>query len=266
MILNGEDPHCRALRDEALAAASRAGRDAAPPALAEFRHDAVADGAARDLVLGDWTTTFTLGGAAFTLNVPGRHNVANAMAAIAVGRRAGVSLADCARGLAAYRGVERRHVRIGEARGITVVDDFAHNPAKVKACLETVKASARAAEAADGKPHRVLAVFHPHGFAPMKLIGEDMVEAMAEALGPEDRVFMPEIYYAGGTADKSISSADLIASLHRRPPIGACVPTKDEVIAALAREARPGDWLVTMGARDPSLGDFARKLFQTLGS
>lgn len=246
VILNGADPHCRDL--------AREGRDAF------FHPDSVGDGPAANLVLGDWSTTFELGGAAFTLNVPGRHNVANAMAAIAVGRHAGVSLADCARGLAAYRGVERRHVRMGEARGVTVVDDFAHNPAKVRACLDTVKA------AADGKPRRVLAVFHPHGFAPMKLMGEDLMREMAEALGPEDRVYLPEIYYAGGTADKTISSADLIASLNRRRPIGAFFPTKDEVIAAMVREARPGDWLVTMGARDPALGDFAGKLFASLAA
>lgn len=243
VIVNEDDAHARELRRaEDLA----------------FRPDSVAEGAVDGLVLGDWTSSFTLAGTRFTLNVPGRHNVANAMAAIAVGRHVGVTLADCARGLAAYRGVERRHVRVGEARGVTVVDDFAHNPAKVKACLDTVK------KAADGKPRRVLAIFHPHGFAPMKLIGEDLMDSIAAALDEGDKVFLPEIYYAGGTADKSISSADLVASLNRRKPIGAFFPTKDEVIAAVAREARPGDWVVTMGARDPSLGDFARRLFQTL--
>jgi UDP-N-acetylmuramate--alanine ligase len=199
-----------------------------------------------------------LAGRKFTVNVPGRHNVANAMAALAVGRALGIPLEDCARGIAAYRGVERRHVKVGEAGGITVVDDFAHNPAKVKACLETVKRSA------DGKPRRVLALFHPHGFAPMKLMGEDLVVGMAEALDAGDRVFLPEIYYAGGTADKSISSADLVASLNRRKAIGSFHATKDEAIAAVAAEARPGDWVVTMGARDPSLGEFALKLFQAI--
>lgn len=243
VILNGADAHCRDLRRDGDAL---------------FHPDSTADGPARDAKLGDWSTTFSLGGASFRVNVPGRHNLANAMAAIAVGRAAGVSLADCAKGLEAYRGVERRHVRTGEARGVTVVDDFAHNPAKVKACLETVKT------AADGRARRVLAVFHPHGFAPMKLLGEDLVEAMAEALDAGDRVYMPDIYYAGGTADKSISSADLIASLNRRKPIGTYLPSKQEVIAAMAAEARPGDWLVTMGARDPSLGEFAAKLFAAL--
>ena len=110
----------------------------------------------------------------------------------------------------------------------------------------------------------------------MKLMGEDLVEGMVEALDASDILFMPEIYYAGGTADKTISSADLIreanalmASNRSRQGrmghvFGRFHPTKDEVIAAIVREARPGDWVVTMGARDPSLGDFAADLFQAL--
>jgi len=245
VILNGADAHCLAL--------SR-------PEDVLFDPGSMADGAARDIRLEAWETRFTLAGVAFRLHVPGRHNLANAMAAIAIGRELGLSLEVCAQGLENYRGVERRHVRVGEISGITVVDDFAHNPAKVKACLETVKAAATHGE----PPGRVLAVFHPHGFAPMKLLGGDLVQGMAEALDARDRVFMPEIFYAGGTADKSISSADLVASLNGRMPIAVFEASKEEVIAAMVRESRPGDWLVTMGARDPSLGDFAQRLFEAL--
>ncbi|MEO6096417.1 MAG: hypothetical protein ABIW76_12220, partial [Fibrobacteria bacterium] len=94
-----------------------------------------------------------------------------------------------------------------------------------------------------------------------------------EALDASDILFMPEIYYAGGTADKSISSADLTREADALMAVktgkacsgfGRFFPTKDEVIAAIAKEARPGDWVVTLGARDPSLGDFAQKLFQAL--
>lgn len=263
VLLNGDDAHCASL---------------ARPGDLLFRPGSVTDGPAGDIVLGDWDTRFTLGGTAFTLHIPGRHNLANAMAAIAIGRELGIPLEACAKGLEAYRGVERRHVRIGEAGGITVVDDFAHNPAKVKACLETVKRSA------DGSPRRILAVFHPHGFAPMKLMGKDLVEGIVEALQATDIVYMPEIYYAGGTADQSISSQDLIREANalmaakeaaRRP--AAAVQgtvsgnvfarfhqTKDDVVAAIVKDARPGDWVVTMGARDPSLGRFAADLFQAI--
>jgi UDP-N-acetylmuramate--alanine ligase len=249
VILNGADRLCVSLKrkDDIV-----------------FFPDAVADGRVENARFGDWDIHFDLAGVAFHVRVPGRHNLANAMAAIAVGRALGISLKDCARGLENYRGVERRHVLVGVARGVTVVDDFAHNPAKVKACLETVKA------AADGSKRRVLAVFHPHGFAPMKLLGHDLVQGILEVLDDSDRIYMPEIYYAGGTADKSISSADLIAGINAKPgipghsPVGRFFATKEEVIADLAREARPGDWIVTMGARDPSLGDFAQRLFAAL--
>jgi UDP-N-acetylmuramate--alanine ligase len=248
VIVNADDPQCGALRR---------------PQDAAFRQAGIADGPALHARYGDWGTDFSLGGVDFALNVPGRHNLANAMAALAIGRELGIPLEACARGLAAYRGVERRHVRVGEAGGVTVVDDFAHNPAKVEACLATVKG------AADGKPRRVLAIFHPHGFAPMKLMGKDLMRGAAEVLDARDHLFLPEIYYAGGTADKSISSADLAREANAlKPQAGGAFarffPTKDEVIAAVAAEARPGDWVVSMGARDPSLGDFAQRLFAAI--
>src|SRR5690606_5609729 len=149
---------------------------------------------------GEWETNFRWDGVDFRVPVPGRHNLENALAAIATGRLLGVSTADCARGLAAYEGVERRYVKVGEARGVTVVDDFAHNPAKVRAARETAKGRAR------GPSRRVLAVFHPHGFAPMKLVGRDIMEEAAKVLGADDVLYLPDIYYAGGTADQSISS------------------------------------------------------------
>lgn len=214
-----------------------------------------------NLALEEWKSSFSLGGILFEIPVPGKHNVENALAAITLGRLLGISLEACARGLAQFQGVERRYVRIGETGGITVVDDFAHNPAKVKAALETAKGKAW------GKKRRVLAVFHPHGFAPMKLMGRDIMDSVAEVLDAEDRFFLPEIYYAGGTTDKSISSADLIDYLNTRPhprPIGSFYPTKAEVLNAVAAEAQPGDLVISMGARDPDLGRFAEKLFQNI--
>ena len=243
VILNGADAHCLAMQR---------------PGDLLFHPDSVPEATAENLKFGDWETLFTMRGIDFRLAVPGRHNLANAMAAVAAGRELGVSFEDCARGLARYQGVERRHVRIGEAGGVTVVDDFAHNPAKVKACLDTVKS------AADGSARRILAVFHPHGFAPMKLMGQELVESILSALSPPDRIYMPEIYYAGGTADKSISSRDLIAKINAGKPMGHFLENKDEVIAALAAEARPGDWVVTMGARDPSLDQFAHRVLAAL--
>ncbi len=284
VIVNGSDAHCLALKRM---------QDIAflPDAIGVL--NGVSGGGnfatkekIENLILGDWDSTFSLRGVTFKLPIPGRHNISNAMAAITVGHALGIPLEKCAQGLANYQGVERRHILIGitdgEKKNITVVDDFAHNPAKVKACLETVK------KAADGKPRRVLAIFHPHGFAPMKLLGKEMVESILEALGDGDHIYMPEIYYAGGTADKTISSADLIgmvnagsgdfgtqeparsgsktgdSGIESKELAGHFFETKDDVIAAIVKEARDGDWIVSMGARDPSLGDFAVRLFDAV--
>jgi UDP-N-acetylmuramate--alanine ligase len=212
-----------------------------------------------DLRLEDWSSSFNLDGSAFHLSLPGHHNVMNALAAITVGLAAGLTLQQAADGLRAFKGVERRHIRVGEVRGITVVDDFAHNPAKVRACLTAVKNLAQKG--------RVLAVFHPHGFAPMKLMGRDIMDEAAAVLGPEDRLFLPDIYYAGGTADTSISSSDLANHLnlsHPNKAIARHLPTKAQVAAALVAKARPGDVLVNMGARDPGLGAFASELLKAL--
>lgn len=227
-----------------------------------------------DPVFGAWTTTFRWDGADFEVRAPGRHNLENALAAIATGRQLGIGAEVCARGLRAFAGVERRYVRVGVARGITVIDDFAHNPAKVKAALSTAVASARPGQASprmQGRApaeagRRVLAVFHPHGFAPMKLVGRDIMEDAAKVLGPDDVLYLPDIYYAGGTADQSISSADLVAHLNAITgrEAGIHLKSKDDVIAALAATARPGDVVISMGARDPSLGRFAARVLAAL--
>ncbi len=249
-VINAEDAHCLSLPG---------------PAGSVFTSVSVGDTAAENIHLDQWFTSFRIKGVDYTLGVPGRHNLANALAALAVARELGISWEDCATGLAAYRGIERRFQRVGQARGITVVDDFAHNPSKVAACLATVQRALELerADSISGRG-RILAVFHPHGFAPMKLMRKEFVEAFAEGLGEGDKLYLPEIYYAGGTADRSISSRDLIGDVNALKPIGEFHPTKEETLTAMALEARPGDWLVSMGARDPSLGAFAEGLFRAV--
>ncbi len=149
---------------------------------------------------------FEVEGVAFQLPVPGRHNVENALAAIAACRGVGVALGDMVAPLARFQGVGRRFQPLGVARGVEVVDDFAHNPAKVRAALAT--AQARAA--------RVLAVYQPHGFGPTRFLRADFVEAFAAALRPADRLWMLEIFYAGGTAARDLSSADLVREIAAR--------------------------------------------------
>ncbi|MCP4617689.1 MAG: hypothetical protein GY844_14805, partial [Bradyrhizobium sp.] len=152
---------------------------------------------------GSW---FVAGGVEFNVPIPGRHNAENALAAAAAAQAAGVSLNAAAAALSVYKGVARRYAFVGSARGIEVYDDYAHNPDKVRAMLA----------AAHLRAQRVLAVFQPHGFGPTRFLKNEFIESFAQALGPKDILWMPDIYYAGGTAVKDISSADLTGPIKER--------------------------------------------------
>jgi len=190
----------------------------------------------------------------FRLNVPGRHNVANALAAIAACRAVGVPLAAMVAPLERFQGVARRFQVLGAARGVEVVDDFGHNPAKVAASIRTAHLRAG----------RVLAVFQPHGYGPMRFLRADFVAAFAAELGPRDRLWLLEIFYAGGSATRDISSADVAAEISRRGVQARFAPSREGLVAELAAEAREGDLILVMGARDPSLTGFARDILAAL--
>ena len=197
---------------------------------------------------------FEVQGVAFRLPAPGRHNVANALAAIAACRLVGVELRAMMAPLASYAGVSRRFQSLGTAEGIEVVDDFAHNPAKLRAAIATARARAR----------RVLAIFQPHGYGPTRFLRADLVAAFAEALGSSDRLWMLEVFYAGGTAKRDFSAADLVAEIAARGRSAAFAASRESLKAAVVEEARPGDLVLVMGARDPSLTELARGLLEAL--
>jgi UDP-N-acetylmuramate--alanine ligase len=173
------------------------------------------------------------------LRVPGRHNVSNALAAAAAAIATGVSLDSVANGLARYRGVERRFQIRGEARGVTVIDDYAHHPTEVKATL---------AAAQPGPWSRVLAVFQPHRYSRTAALAEEFGAAFDLA----DRVVLMDVYGAGelpvpGVSGKTIADA-VCAHLPGRPV--AYFPHRAELIAYLESCTRPGDALLTLGAGD----------------
>lgn len=188
--------------------------------------------------------------ARIALRVPGRHNVSNALAALAATGLAGVPLADAGRFLEGFKGIKRRFEVVGTAGGVTVIDDFAHNPDKIAATLRTLKEL----------KGRVLAVFQPHGFGPTKMLKDGLVQVFAEYLSGDDVLFMPEIYYAGGTAEKSISSQDIVDSVVAAGKQARFLEKRDAIAAALQVAARPGDRIVIMGARDDTLPEFAAEV------
>lgn len=188
------------------------------------------------------------------LSVPGRHNLSNALAALSVIHAMGFAIEKAARILAKFTGVKRRMDVIGSKRDITVIDDFAHNPDKIAATLQTLKEF-------DG---RLLIVFQMHGFAPMKLMKNELQESFAKYLGPDDMLFMPEILYLGGTVDRNASAKDFLTGLASQGINTQWYEKRAEILSVLLREAKPGDRIVIMGARDDTLTDFAREVLAGL--
>ncbi len=216
--------------------------------------DPAADFFAENIVPQNDGVSFVVQGVPVRLQVPGRHNVANALAAMAAAQAAGVTAKESARALAEYKGIHRRFEIVGTARGVTVIDDFAHNPDKIAATLNTLHEQLG----------RVFAIFQPHGFGPTKLMRKDLVDMFAAQLKEDDVLVMPEIYYAGGTAARDISSADIVNDVAARGKEACFIPQRQDIAAFLAAQAQPGDRIVVMGARDDTLPAFAQSILSSL--
>jgi UDP-N-acetylmuramate--alanine ligase len=193
---------------------------------------------------------------AVELKVPGLHNVANALAALSVAKACGVALAEAAAHLGTFSGIRRRLEVVGTANGITVIDDFAHNPDKISATLETMHAF----------PGRLLLMFQPHGYGPIRLLRTALVDCFANALRGEDVLLMPEPVYFGGTVDRSVGSRDIVGEIERRGRKAVAFPDRGACGDALVKLARRGDRIVIMGARDDSLSQFAHELVRRLAA
>ncbi|MBC2668927.1 glutamate ligase domain-containing protein [Novosphingobium piscinae] len=192
---------------------------------------------------------------ALHLQVPGRHNLANALAALAATSAAGVALTDAVAALGRFAGLARRFDIVGTtAAGITVIDDFGHNPDKVGATLATLKAH----------PGRVIAFFQPHGYGPLRQMGAELATVLATRLGADDRVILCDPVYFGGTVDRSMGSAQLAELVNAAGGAAVYIPARADCAEAIAALARPGDRVVIMGARDDTLSLFARDLLSRL--
>jgi UDP-N-acetylmuramate--alanine ligase len=199
----------------------------------------------------------TCGADALTLDVPqpGLHNLENAAAAAVIALELGLTPHEIADGLKRFPGVARRFEVVGTTpAGIRVVDDYAHNGEKLRAALTTAQA---------GAP-RVVAVFQPHGFGPARFLRPELRELLPAILRPADRFCYAEIFYAGGTVAKDVSSRMLAADL---PPALACgyAESHDAARRWVVAEACPGDTVLVMGARDPDLPRLARDIYASLG-
>jgi UDP-N-acetylmuramate--alanine ligase len=190
------------------------------------------------------------------LAVPGRHNAENALAALAAVRAAGVPLAQAAGALSGFIGLKRRFELVGVANGVTVIDDFGHNPDKIAATLQTLHAF----------PGRLLVFFQPHGYGPLKVMGRELIDCFARNLSEEDVLILCDPVYFGGTADRSVGSADIVEGVRAQGRNAEHVPARPDCGTRLAALAQPGDRIVVMGARDDTLSAFAADLVSALAA
>ncbi|GGC13359.1 UDP-N-acetylmuramate--L-alanine ligase [Novosphingobium endophyticum] len=192
---------------------------------------------------------------ALALRVPGRHNLYNALAAIAAANACGVPVAEAVRALGSFKGLARRFDIVGTSPGgITVIDDFAHNPDKVSATLRTLKAHTG----------RVIAFFQPHGYGPLRQMGAELAEVFARLLGPDDMTILCDPVYHGGTVDRSEGSERIVRLIAQAGGEADYIPAREDCAGHIARIALPGDRIVVMGARDDTLTLFARDLLARL--
>ncbi|MEP7221357.1 MAG: Mur ligase family protein [Novosphingobium sp.] len=189
------------------------------------------------------------------LQVPGRHNLANALAAIAGANAAGVPVAEAVSALGSFAGLARRFDIVGTSPGgVTVIDDFGHNPDKVSATLATLKAH----------PGRVIAFFQPHGYGPLRQMGAELAEVFAAQLGPDDLTLLCDPVYFGGTVDRSQGSERIVGLINQHAGNARYIADRQDCAAFIIGEAKPGDRVVVMGARDDTLTTLAHEILGRL--
>ena len=197
---------------------------------------------------------FKIQNSKFNINALGRHNMDNALAAIAVANQLGVDLETCAAALSKYEGIYRRHQVIGNKKGVWLIDDYAHNPAKCAASIAACQPIAA----------KVIAWFQPHGYGPTRFLRNDFVKEIAAVLRPEDEIWMSEIFYAGGTAVKDISANDLINDIKALGKNAFFCEDRNVLNKKIKHHLTDNCVLLLMGARDPSLEQFGKTVWDKL--
>jgi UDP-N-acetylmuramate--alanine ligase len=217
--------------------------------------DEEADLHGSNIVEAPFAISFEVAGVAVRLQVPGRHNAENALAALAAAQAAGVPLAQGAEALAGFMGLRRRFELVGEAGGVSVIDDFGHNPDKIAATLRTLHAF----------PGRLLLFFQPHGFGPLRTMKDELIACFAQGMTAEDVLIMPDPVYYGGTTSREVGSGDIVAGVADHGRTAEHLPDRALCADRLAALAQPGDRVVVMGARDDTLTQFAEEILAKLG-
>jgi UDP-N-acetylmuramate--alanine ligase len=176
----------------------------------------------------------------------------------------GISVEASLDALRSFKGIKRRLEVVGEARGVTVIDDFASNPGKIQASLKVAIARSK----------RTFVVFQPHGFQPTKMMKDEYIKTFTGTLRPHDVLIMPDIFYVGGSANlvngqvvalpKDISSRDVVEPVKQNGQEAVYIPNREDIVPYINDNAEEGDVVIVMGSRDESLSDFAREIARSL--
>lgn len=234
VIINCDDPNLRRI---------------IPQQAITFAVESLSDYQPTDIVYGPFNTYFSLHDTSFTLALPGKHNLYNALSSIAALSEIGIPLREVSKVLGEFRGIERRFDVLLNEGGRLVIDDYAHNPHKISALMEAVK----------NIKMKVCYIFQPHGFGPTRMMKREYIAAFVRHLRSTDHLMLLPIYYAGGTARRDISSHDLAEGINAG---GRSAEVADR--QAIIERAREWDTYVLFGARDESLSGFARKIAHEL--
>jgi UDP-N-acetylmuramate--alanine ligase len=171
-----------------------------------------------------------------SLNVPGRHNAQNALAAIAVGMELGMSFGDIRDGLAEFRGIDRRLQIKGRGRDILVLDDYAHHPNEIKATIKAVR---------DSGLGRIVAIFQPHRYSRTKLLFDDFADVLQDI----DVLYLMDIYPAGEEPIEGVTSRSLYESVKKKGHVNVHYSNGSEnLVSSVLGTIRPGDVVITLGA------------------
>ena len=216
--------------------------------------DSAAGYIATDFIQQGLNIQFSINGARFSIDTVGKHNMENALSAVAVANQLGVDLPTCAAALKNYEGIYRRHQLLGKKNGVYVIDDYAHNPVK---CAASIAACQHIAP-------KVLAWFQPHGYGPTRFLKNDFIHEIAAVLRPQDEIWMSEIFYAGGTAVKDISANDLIAEIKALGKNAFFVEDRNDFLNSVRPHLTGDCVLLLMGARDPGLEVFSKSVWDNL--
>lgn len=201
-----------------------------------------------------YSISFTCNDVAFHVPVIGYHNMENTLAAIAVCGVVGVSIADCARAMQCYEGIFRRTQLVGEHNGICVIDDFAHNPAEVVAAIK----------ACQSVGNRVFAWFQPHGFGPLRFMHEELENEVGKILRTTDCFYLTDVYYAGGTVTKDITSEMVAEAMEKKGYNVEYTADRNNLIPEFKSKVQRGDVILLMGARDTTMSDFAKDVYHSV--